>query len=422
MIDQSYSEKGLRRYQRRIRTRGMTEVQRDKLISSLSGTSTKVNSGTYKFSNFNHRTINKKIVWKNKSYEEQLILRYTNQILKRILKVKQSNRNKITKNIINLLSSGQNFSILKTDIRDFYESIPFKFITEKIFSESIFSNQVKNMLNELQREAETYSKGLPRGICISATISELYMRKFDSLININDSVFFYSRYVDDIIIFCMHDNMLSINEIRSHLPEGLKLNSKKTLWLHINCRCKFNCSCTGSCKCLKTCKCEDDSPHSFEYLGYKYIFSDLPVKGKKAKEVSIRIGESKVKKIKTRIIQSFLDYFRKRNFLLLKNRIQFLTSNYYVFNNIGSSNLKAGIYYSYPNLSKMNDLEDLDLFLRKTIFCKKGSFGKKIKNSLTRAQKLDLTSFSFAKGYENRIIVNFSGEEINEIKYCWNNG
>ena len=78
MIDQSYSKKGLRIYQRRIRTKGMTVSERDNLINSLDSTTSKINSGTYDFLNFSHRISNKKIIWKNYNFEEQLVLRYTN--------------------------------------------------------------------------------------------------------------------------------------------------------------------------------------------------------------------------------------------------------------------------------------------------------------------------------------------------------
>lgn len=425
MIDQSYSEKALKRYQRRIRTKGMTVSERDTLLDSLDLITNEINNSKYEFSNFSHRILNKKQIWRNNNYQEQLVLRYTNHILKRILKVKQSNRNEITENVANLLSSGQSFFVIKTDIKNFYESIPFSFIIDKVSSESIFSNQVQYIINEIKGKVEIYSIGLPRGICISPTISELYMREFDSKVNLNESVFYYARYVDDVIIFCTYENKLTVEKVKSFLPKGLKLNSRKTLIFNISCRCKIRCTCSGSCKCIRRCSCRSDEnkQHSFEYLGYKYIFSDLPKKGnKKEKKVTIRIGHSKVNKIKTRIIQSFLAHFRHSNFNLLKNRIQFLTSNYYVYGNIDSSNLKAGIYYSYPNLTEIDDLEELDIFLRKSIFCKKGSFGLKIGSSLSRRQKLKLTLFSFTKGYKNRIMVNFTGEEINKIKYCWNNG
>ena len=42
--------------------------------------------------------------------------------------------------------------------------------------------------------------GLPRGIDISATLSELFMADLDSEIKKIDGIFFYARYVDDIIV------------------------------------------------------------------------------------------------------------------------------------------------------------------------------------------------------------------------------
>ena len=75
--------------------------------------------------------------------------------------------------------------------------------------------------------------GVPRGMNISATMSELYMRKFDRWIRSFDSVYFYARFVDDIIVFSnsLKDSLIliaNLNSQLSELAEGLTINLKKT--------------------------------------------------------------------------------------------------------------------------------------------------------------------------------------------------
>lgn len=426
-LDQSYSEKTLKRFQRRIRMKGMTVIARRRLLSLLDEVSKNIERGSFKFKSFQSRSVRKKKIWRNKSRSEELILRYTNHILKRIFAVKQSDRNQISAIVVTLLESGQSFKVIKCDLKNFYESIPYQFLLDKLSDTSIVSVKVLETLRQVQHATlkNGDGQGIPRGVCLSATVAEIYMRDFDNFIRSFPSVFYYARFVDDIVIFCHDIRALPQSEIQKALPKSLLLNKKKSYELVVSCRCMVSCKCVGTCKCERRCTCkkEEDKNNQLQYLGYKYIFSDLPEKqSRKARSVVVRIADVKIKKIKTRIINSFLDYFRTDNFSLLYDRIQFLTSNYFVYGNISDSNLKAGIYYSYPNLTDLTDLSELDLFLKKTIFARNGAFGRKVSSKLSDRQKIRLTKLSFTCGYENRTMVDFAPGDINLIKQCWNNG
>ena len=188
-------------------------------------------------------------------------------------------------------------------------------------------------------------------------------------------------------------------------------------------RCLSACTCRGACKCAKICKCKHEPGKNIylDYLGYQFKISDVPDRHGKEKKIKIRIAPKKVKKIKTRIVWSFLDYAKTRNYNLLKQRIQFLTSNYQVYSNIPDSNLKAGIYYSYILTNDVNTFQDLDLFLRKLVSSQRGSIGKLLKSALTQSQRSELGKLSFSAGFSERREVHFTSEDIGKIKRCWRN-
>ena len=424
MLDQTYSKKSLIKYLRKTRISGLTVPKRDSLIDSLDKVVSEINKKEFDFNSLNSFEVKNKRVWRTKSHKETLILRLTNSLLKKIFKVKQANRNLITNQITNLISSGQSYYILRTDIKNFYESVPYSKILKQIESDHIFSVQLKYILKKIKDKCLSQNKGLPRGICFSPTLAERFLREFDDSIRQNDSVFYYGRYVDDIIIFYKNNDKFNLKKLKEYLPFELALNESKTIEFILNCRCHKFCICGNNCKCSNKCKCKYDATKDYllEYLGYNFTFSDIPINSDKAKEVKITLATSKIKKMKTRIVLAVLDYLKSNNFNLLEKRIQFLTSNYPVYETIENSNLKAGIYYSYPMINKFEDLDNLDVYLKKLIFSKNNSLGNKINAALDETEKQKIVKFSFKYGHIERRLAKFSAEDIDLIKKCWKNG
>ena len=71
-----------------------------------------------------------------------------------------------------------------------------------------------------------------------------------------------------------------------------------------------------------------------------------------------------------------MDYIKNQRYSLLKKRMKYLTSNY-TFKKSENGELKAGIFYNYPHLSKDDQsLLELDRFYHKIIFSKNGTIGK----------------------------------------------
>jgi hypothetical protein len=327
---------------------------------------------------------------------EKLILRKLNDNLKRIYKDEQANRRIIVSQIKTLLEETCPMYILKTDIESFYESVERNRLLDKLKDDAMLSYHSLKLINKIFDNPIVSGKtGLPRGLNISSTLSEMYMRKFDKWVRRFDGVYYYARYVDDIIIFTnQKETAEKIKaEIDSNLEVGLRKKESKTdiypidTYLH----------------------------RPIEFLGYKFTTK----KKKKDKVVVISIADNKVKKIKTRLVLSFLDFIKNREFKLLENRIKFLTGNFSIKTNSEGNELKAGIYYNYFYLNDFKVLNDLNIFYHKLIRSKNKNFGIKLTALLTSSQKDILSQYSFSHGHKNKVYYNFRPELINQIKNCW---
>lgn len=351
------------------------------------------------------------------SLTDNLVARRINNVLKRVYKVKQANRSAIIKQISALLSESTPYSIIRTDIKDFYESIAPKEVLDKIGSDGIISSKILDILNRLYAPQRGYAgNGLRRGLGISATLSEMHMRQFDKLARNASGVFFYARYVDDIVIFTIGDAKSLLNRLADFLPNGLKLNKDKTKIIYIPCKDAIEDYHSGY-KCNKESSCPKRTK-SISFLGYNLEFVCHKNNKQTPKQVHIGIARKKIKKIKTRIARSLIDHSHTGNYSLLKKRIQFLTGNYKLDSRTRRGKLFSGIYYNYPLLTApYSDLQNLDRFLRKAIFSNHMSYSGHY--TLTTAEKTDLKKFSFLHGHNQRFSRPFKASEIEDIKRCW---
>ncbi len=289
---------------------------------------------------------------------------------------------------------------MKTDIKEFYESIQRNRILDRFKDDAMLSYQSIFLLEKLFENKYFKSPlGLPRGINISATLSELYMRRFDRWIKKLPGVYYYARFVDDIIIFSY--SKTAIEDIKnnlqlklSELAAGLEINTYKTA--------DFNGNHITETKPL-------------EYLGYKFVKKSQ----RKNSNLTVSIAEKKVNKIKTRIVKALLDYIKSGNFELLRKRVQFLTGNYSIRKRNDGTDLRAGIFYNYSEITSKKVLYELNSFLNKAIYSKNGSLGTKLSSKLSREQKKKLSSYSFFHGFEKRVFNSYTYEEMKEIVKCW---
>ena len=116
--------------------------------------------------------------------------------------------------------------ILKLDIKDFFNSISFMDIYNKVFLEEYFPKQVRTVLTYLC----TYNEFLPQGAPTSAYISNLIMRDFDEEIGsfCENNNISYIRYSDDMTFSGDFDVKKVIYKVKDELKKmGMQLNYDK---------------------------------------------------------------------------------------------------------------------------------------------------------------------------------------------------
>ncbi|MBI9077708.1 MAG: RNA-directed DNA polymerase [Desulfatibacillum sp.] len=334
---------------------------------------------------------------------DYLAIRKVDRNLRSIYKVKQADRASIVRQLLTILTDGSPMYLLKLDIKSFYESIDPSSLLDKIKVDQLVSKKTEMILQSLFVHPLINSlSGLPRGLPVSATFSELYMRSIDRKIRNSPGVYFYSRFVDDIVIIGFDKKDVMLGNVKGILQDShLFLNPKKQ---------------------------EDDIQlngrrvSTFSYLGYKFSIQRKNNENILYNFISVSIADSKLTKIKKRIIKAFLDYFRNTDFPLLKNRLKFLTGNCAI-DITPNGNLMVGNYYNYPELTDVSVLRELDRFLFSLLFWENGYVGRKIISVLTKRQILKLAKYSFVKGYDTGngepMIFYFSQRQINNLTRCW---
>lgn len=324
------------------------------------------------------------------------VLRKINYNIKRIYGVFFANRNQIIEQIKYLIQENTDFYIYKFDIDNFYESIDSKIILNKIINSRLTSSATKQLLRCFFDNLSNV-QGLPRGINLSATLSEIYMHEFDEYTKNLEGVFYYARYVDDII--CFTTIQIDESKLKNRLP-NLHFNSQKTYFKKL----------VASTRVI------------FDYLGYT-IEKKASTSKRKISEVNITIAEKKIKKIKSKIFLAMYNYNKANDFVLLKKRLLYLTSCFplkekhqKVFNEIEIGVLHGGILHSYPLIDEnCNELLELDNYLKILIF--KSNLVK----NLSLKQKRALARISFVQSFKRKIKRNFPQNSINNIVRCWRN-
>ncbi|MDF3078000.1 MAG: maturase protein [Sphingobacteriaceae bacterium] len=363
------------------------------LLELLSEAYEKILSDTYEYVFLRHKNY-----YYASDLVNKLILRKLNSNIKKLYKDKQANRNLIVYQIKTLLEDQCPLYILRTDISSFYASISQERLLEKLKGDSMLSYFSIRLIEKIfSNKLLSEVPGLPQGVPISSTLSELYMRRFDKAIRGFDGIYYYARFVDDIIIFNYSRKQTEtlVNALDSMLETGLNKNLKKTS--------------TFDGSLLR--------PYSpLEFLGYKFYFKKTD---KKSKEMVISIADSKVKKIKTRIILSFVDFVKTREELLLIKRIQFLTGNYNLKSSIEGVSLKAGIFYNYIHANDTEVFHQLNLFYHKTLNSRRNSLGVKLAPLLSPALKSQLQKYSFAHGFNKKVFYRFDAATMKNISNCW---
>ena len=330
--------------------------------------------------------------------------------------VHQSNRRLIVRNLISFLKEGCPYNVYRFDIRNFFENINRKEIIPRLLADSKVPRHSILVLHKLFEELDVIDvQGLPRGLGLSSSLAEYVLEKFDAKMRSHEQIFFYARFVDDMIFVTSNQlkRVVITNFISDNLPQPLKVHEigEKTASLSLS---------SVSEKVVDA--------KFFDYLGYAFTLHSTPAPGfldVKARRVDIEISAEKIKRLQARLINSFTAYLHSertsRDYRLLKDRIRALTGNYEVQDPTKKIFIKTGIYYNYAEKNNFDhcSLVKLDALYRGLLFSRAHSLSKRIQHGLTLDQRRELAGYTFVYGYRCRRYHSFEYKRLKTVKGVW---
>lgn len=371
----------------------------EQLDSACKITSDLIYKKEFKIDGIREGTAKGKRVCSVNDFRSDIVVQKVNDNLRRAYGVSVTPRELIVKQLINLLLDEYPKKIVRLDIKSFFESFDFETIYRKLAIDNKISQETMEFLNELIVSCQDQgSQGLPRGISVSSTISEIVFQEIDRHIRSIEGVYFYSRFVDDIILFTFKNPRSLRERVSEILAEyGFVLNVDEGK----NAIVESVPGVTGL------------SFSKFDYLGYEF---SVPESNKKAKYLEVRVSEKKIKKIKTRLIRSVISYSHDSDWELLVDRYKFLTGLSPIYSKARKrTGLNSGLRFSYRCINKYYQLRELDDFKGRLLYSRKGGFHKKYSSKISEAGKRELARISFFASFENKRSYNFSLQRLSEI-------
>lgn len=419
MIEIPYTQKNL------LRCIGYKDILDDKMLLDVNLRITAANDALTKIKNKNifQSSLRPIFIAGKQGYVftnlySELASRLVAKNIKVNYKIKQSNRQTVIGNAVSLLKEGGAYDVYRFDIKNFYENVDRKLILDKLMNDAKCSWQSLRLISELFQYFDILDiQGVPRGLGISSAISELALSEFDEKVKHMPEVFYYGRFVDDILIVTSANVQKEIfeGELSECLFQGLEFHDgNKRGYIPVP-------------------KSKDDPSrddfNKFEFLGYEFKIYNRNESSQKCRfkrrKILIDLSLSKIEKIKTRLINSFCSYIASPknhdDYYLLKCRIRALTGNYYIADPISGVKIKTGIYYNYvhKNFTHRCALNELDGFLHGLLFSQFHSLSYRISRSLTLHQRRQIAGYSFVSGFIDARFHSFSYRVLKTVKECW---
>lgn len=324
-----------------------------------------------------------------KNLEELLAVRFIQKTLKKIYHIRMPAREILVSQVRTLALDNVPKYIIRADVESFYESVQHKELLERIHQSSELSVTAKGILTRLLQDYRVLtgvSKGVPRGIGISAYLSEIYLLSVDAEIKCQDDLFYYARYVDDMVLMYAPSREDAVD---SYLPNLKEIFEKKSLRLNHK---------TKPIDLLRASK------GKFEYLGYEFDLSDSTP--------GVRLSQRKLQKYRDRIDKAILDYDSKCKFIPKKAaeelfmRCLFLTGNARLFNM--KSNAFIGVYYSNRFITDTAQLNGLDNY-----------YQNKLMHIKSASLKRKLSKLSFERGFKEKLFRSFTFKQLSVLSRGW---
>jgi hypothetical protein len=303
-------------------------------------------------------------------------------------------RNRLIAQLVGVLSDRMPKTVIKADIKSFFESIPHDEVRKVWRDNAGISSLTRGFLDLFLNESEVVLGGpfgLPRGVGMSSQLAETYLQDVDAALRSMPDVMFYARYVDDIIIVISSAKTPDAGAIKSVLGErllakGLAFNDSKTAM--------YESDGDGGIK------------GHFDFLGYEITAN--------AGKVSLAFSAAKKNRYKSRVNASIAAFTThptptQSHEALLVNRLRFLTGNTKLANN--KRRAMTGVYFSNPHLNDRTTLPGLDKYLASRLAAV----------ALTEPFASRVQQLSFETGFEKRIMCRFSQNDLIRLTAVWRN-
>ena len=231
---------------------------------------------------------------------ENILCQCIKQILDKSFRIKYPNRNKLISELFNTITAilpMSDFTIVKFDFKEFFNSISSIYVFERYIKDKIPCRFDLDLIHKYVTETRFAYAGLGA----SNLIAEIIARQFDATVKaalVSKGVLFYARYIDDgIIIFNEH---VERDEILCTLKQALssifKDSATRTLPM---CKTRFNNN-----KFIHITKRGLSASYApFDFLGYEFYMRN-------AGKVRVKYGitESKRNKYSKKIDKMVLEY------------------------------------------------------------------------------------------------------------------
>lgn len=385
----------------------LTKETKDQLVDDAVACATNGFSGTC---DLNYTRMGSRNVCSVFSYPNILVLRKIANNLSSITKAGPSERDRLIKVLLLSLRQEIQFRIYRFDIRRFFDSLSVEESLAHVARSPVSRKTVELLRVVLQEHSAAARPGIPTGLAISAALADIMMDRFDRYVKGLPGVFYFGRFVDDIVVITSgtEDATKFEHELSMSLPAGTTFGEKKKDRIDVP----------------KIDHGTSSEIGRFDYLGYDFKIRDERLRSKKSKRVvDVNLGEKPLKRILTRMAKAFRAYVGNGQFDELYLRIYYLTSNYRLFDPLVNRKRLAGIYHNHSFLTyhSGNSLLDLDTALRQLIFAS-SDIRAAAGVGLNAQQRRTLSARSFLRGHMGREYYSFSVKNLALVKRCWRDG
>src|SRR5690554_2134835 len=149
MLDQSFSEKAVKLLGINTWKKFQPSTEYTNFVANTyEQVEAKFNSDEYQFCQFEKKSFKGKDGWAFASAADEIVAKKLNDNIRRLFKVRPSDRHAIVKQTIALAKDSQPITIARLDIKDFYESLDRESIVKFITEEWLLSHQNRMVLKQ----------------------------------------------------------------------------------------------------------------------------------------------------------------------------------------------------------------------------------------------------------------------------------